>query len=264
MSDSTRPHPRIERYEVPGRRVPLPVGTLYLADRFKASQTVDLVVHFHGAPWLVEHHARAVARNSVIVTVQMGAGSRVYSDGFADPAVFARLLEESAGRTSELTGHPVSFRSVTLSAFSAGYGAVRSILQHPPHYARIDAVLLADSLHASYAGPVAPSRATDLPIDESGLEPFVRFARDAVAGRKRFWLTHSEVFPGTFASTTETADVLLRHAAVPRRRVLRNGPIGMQQLSEGRKGQLTVSGFAGNSAPDHLDHLYALGELLWK
>ena len=113
MSDSTRPHPRIERYEVPGRRVPLSTGTLYLADRFKASQTVDLVVHFHGAPWLVEHHARAVARNSVIVTVQMGAGSRVYSDGFADPAVFARLLEESAGRTGELTGHPVSFRSVT-------------------------------------------------------------------------------------------------------------------------------------------------------
>ena len=40
----------------------------------------------------------------------------------------------------------------------------------------------------------------------------------------------------------------------------------MQQLSEARRGGFDVLGFAGNSAPDHVDHLYALGEWLraWK
>ena len=77
-------------------------------------------------------------------------------------------------------------------------------------------------------------------------------------------ITHSEVFPGTFASTTETADVILRELGLRRRRVLRDGPIGLQQLSEARRGRFRLAGFAGNSAPDPMDHLYALAALLWK
>ena len=40
----------------------------------------------------------------------------------------------------------------------------------------------------------------------------------------------------------------------------------MQQLSEAHRGGFHVLGFAGNSAADHVDHLYALGEWLrtWK
>jgi hypothetical protein len=33
----------------------------------------------------------------------------------------------------------------------------------------------------------------------------------------------------------------------------------MQQLSEAGRGRLRVIGFAGNSAPDHMDFLYAFG-----
>jgi hypothetical protein len=32
----------------------------------------------------------------------------------------------------------------------------------------------------------------------------------------------------------------------------------MQILSDTRKGDLRIIGFAGNSAPDHVDHLHAL------
>jgi hypothetical protein len=32
----------------------------------------------------------------------------------------------------------------------------------------------------------------------------------------------------------------------------------MQQLSEVRAGRFTLLGFAGNTAPDHVDHLHAL------
>ena len=36
------------------------------------------------------------------------------------------------------------------------------------------------------------------------------------------------------------------------------GPLGMQQVSQARFGHFEMLGFAGNTAPDHLDHLHAL------
>ena len=38
--------------------------------------------------------------------------------------------------------------------------------------------------------------------------------------------------------------------------------MGMQQVSEARRGQLRIVGFAGNSAPDHVDQLHSLPDLL--
>jgi hypothetical protein len=70
------------------------------------------------------------------------------------------------------------------------------------------------------------------------------------------------VFPGTFASTTETADYLLGKLGLKRRLTLEWGPARMQQLSEARQGGLRVLGYAGNSGPDHIDQLHALPEIL--
>ena len=75
-------------------------------------------------------------------------------------------------------------------------------------------------------------------------------------------VTHSEIFPGTFASTTETADYMLRALGVRRTAVLKWGPRGMQQLGEAAAGGFLLLGFAGNTAPDHVDHLHAMPELL--
>ena len=261
MSDSTRPHPRVERYEVPGRRASLSLGTLYIPPSFDAARPFILIVHFHGAPWLVEHHVRERRPQGALIAVQIGAGSRVYADAFSDSARFATLLTEASSKLAELAGRPATWDSIALSSFSAGYGAIRSILSRPEDFKRVGAVILADSLHASYVGDAAAPRATDLPVDETTLEPFLRFAEEAAAGRKRMWVAHSEIYPGTYASTTETGNALLRRLSLPRQPVLKPGPIGMQQLSEAAKGGFHLAGFAGNSAPDHMDHLYGLGDL---
>ena len=97
--------------------------------------------------------------------------------------------------------------------------------------------------------------------DEMG-EVWLQLARDAIAGKKRAIVTHSEIFPGTFASTTETADWLLRELGVPRRAMLEWGPMKTQILSEASDGAFRLVGFAGNSAPDHVDQLHSLPELL--
>ena len=86
--------------------------------------------------------------------------------------------------------------------------------------------------------------------------------RDAAAGRKRFTITHSEIFPGTYASTTECTDWLLGQLGLRRRAVLAWGPMGLQQLSDARAGRFHLMGFAGNTAPDHVDQLHALPALV--
>jgi hypothetical protein len=55
-------------------------------------------------------------------------------------------------------------------------------------------------------------------LETHGLEVFVKFARDAVAGRKQMIVAHSEIFPGTFASTTALATALAKHKRAKRGR----------------------------------------------
>jgi hypothetical protein len=134
------------------------------------------------------------------------------------------------------------FRTIVLSSFSAGYGAVREILRDKTNWARITSVILADSLYGEYGH------------EADDLGPFLAY----VQAGKRLVMTHSELYPGTYESTSEAADWLLSKVGAKRKAVLRWGPIGMQQLSESIKGSFVVLGFAGNTADDHVDHLYGL------
>jgi hypothetical protein len=270
MSDTTRPHPRVTPSRPDGARATLTLGELYLptgaTSRVRA--TMPLVVHFHGVPWLIERHVARSAPGAALVTVNLGAGSSRYAAPFADPAGFSALLDDAAQATTRITGRRTTWSSVTLTSFSAGYGAVRAILSQPAEASRINAVVLLDSLHASYlidGDPSAP-RTTDPAVKVTDLDVFTQLALHAAAGRARFWVTHSEVYPGTYASTTDSANTLLSSLSLTRRPVLKRGPLGMQQLSEAHRGDFHVLGFAGNSAPDHVDHLYALGDWLrsWK
>ena len=133
----------------------------------------------------------------------------------------------------------------------------------PSLYARVDRVLLIDGIHTGYLGD-GPGKGPGLEsvVDPEPLDAFLQLARDAAAGRKRFTITHSEIFPGTYASTTECTDWLLGQLGLRRRAVLAWGPMGLRQLSDARAGRFHLMGFAGNTAPDHVDQLHALPALV--
>ena len=121
-------------------------------------------------------------------------------------------------------------------------------------------MLLLDGLHCGYVdGQPGPKESS---LVKEDLSVFLQWAADAAAGKKQFLLTHTEIFPGTFASTTETADYLLAELKLKREPVLRWGPMGTQILGEARQGRFQVLSFAGNSAPDHVDLLHALPDFL--
>ena len=218
-------------------------------------------MHFHGASWLPQQAVAALGSRTVAVVLNLGAGSGIYDRSFADPAVFDTLLATVRREVVAMTGRPSRIGRVTLVGFSAGHGAVRAILREPRHLARVDAVLLLDGMHTSYV-PEGQVLAAGGMLDTMNLLSLTNFARAAARGEKRMLIAHSEIFPGTYASTTETADWTISALGLRRAPVLQWGPRGMQQLSEVRQGRFRVRGFAGTTAPDHIDQLHAMPELL--
>ncbi|HEU5162240.1 MAG TPA: hypothetical protein VFV54_03750 [Thermoanaerobaculia bacterium] len=259
MIETTRAHRRIDRKDLAGSRSTLRIGDrdvpLFVPESAGDAKTVDLIVHFHGAAWLAEMSAASLGKPVAVATVHAGAGSRAYASAFASPEEFESLLTAASEALA-----PRTIGGIWLTGFSAGHGAIRSILGQPAGE-KVRGILLLDGLHTGYV-PDRKVLADGGALDASNLEAFARFAREAAAGRRRMVITHSEIFPGTFASTTETADWLIAQLGLRRTPVVKWGPVGMQQLSEVHKGNLHILGFAGNSAPDHVDHFHGMPEFL--
>src|ERR1051326_6876238 len=250
MTETVRRHERVKQTEIKGQRWTLSVGTLLLPETAHLRDTIPLYIHFHGAPWLAEWSIQQHNRRAAILTAQLGSGSGVYGKPFKDQAKFSALLEEAAKALS--ADRPVRFHPIVLSGWSAGYGAIREIVRNRENWPLIDAVLLEDGFHTSYMPDGQPG-----PLAPAGLQPFIDFAREAVAGRKTFLITNSEIYHGTFASTTECSEFLLKELGLTPHPVMKWGPLGMQQIFDARAGKLRVMGFAGNTAPDHVDHIHA-------
>lgn len=266
MVETTRRHERLSRSEDPGRRLTidavLPTAVeLFIPARALRAGQAPLLIHIMGATWLPARAAATMREPVIVAAVHLGGGSAGNERPFvADPLRFRELLATIRRRLEADPGAP-RISGVHLSAWSAGYGAVRQIVRDPSNVAQLSGVLLLDGCHTSYLPDGTPIAAGGA-LDTVGLLPFLTLAREAERGALRFVMTHSEVFPGTFASTTECADWLLERLALRRTPVLEWGPMGMQLLSRTRSGGFEVLGFAGNSAPDHLDHLHGMAGFL--
>jgi len=264
MTDDTRKHERIEQKEYPGivfaiRDLFAKPVQLFVPQKSLRAKTFDLLIHFNGAPYVTEFAATKYSGDMIGGTLSVGSGSKVYNDAFQDSTKFKVLVDSIMTETKKKLKHEVKLRRVILSGFSAGYGAIRRIISSEWNFERVDAILLLDGFHTSYI-PERKVLAEGGRIDSTGLLFYLKYAQDATAkqSRKRFLITHSEIFPGTFVSTTEATDYLLHTLTMKRTPLLKWGPLGMQQLSSSRRNHFAVYGFAGNTARDHVDHLQAL------
>jgi len=264
MRDAIRAHERIGDKPVPGVSIvlqsalPKPVE-VYFADERHAPRRTGLLIHFHGAGYVAKYAGVESAHPLIVAVVNLGSGSAVYENAFAGESTFPSLIDAIREAVSARASTEIEISRVYLSSFSAGYGAVRAILRH--HSSAVDGIVLLDGRHTDY---VPPGRvlAEGGTLNTERLKGFLDYARLALESQKRFLITHSEIFPGTYASTTETADYLIDSLHLQRHPVLKWGPVGMQIVSETRHNGLTILGFAGNSAADHVDHLHGLPAFL--
>jgi hypothetical protein len=264
MADTIRAHQRIPDGNVPGVSIALkavlskPVE-VYFADRASHVRRMDLLIHFHGSSYAPKYAVYHAKRPLTLAVVNLGSGSGVYENEFQSKSTFPRLIDTIRKSVAEKKSTEIETPRIYLSSFSAGYGAVRAILKNHPSL--VNGIILLDGLHTDYV----PSRrvlAQGGKLNEEKLRGFVQYARLAAEGKKKLLITHSAIFPGTYASTTETADYLIESLHLQRHPVLKWGPVGMQRLSETKRNGLTLLAFAGNTAPDHIDHLHGLPTFL--
>ena len=270
MVEHARRHERVPTGQPPGISftidsvLPKPVN-VFIPDRPEvtagATDERTLLIHLFSAAYVPMNAVASAKGRYVVAIVNLGGGSGAYEQPQSDSAAWTTLLRRVRDETTVRSGGRVRLSRLVVSAFSAGYGGVRALLSDKRSADSIDAVILLDGLHTSYV-PERAVLAEGGALDTTKLVPFLRFARRAASGETSLLITHSEIFPGTFASTTETTDWLIASLGLARAPVLAWGPGGMQQLSEVRRGRLTILGFAGNTGPDHIDHLHGLREFL--
>lgn len=212
----------------------------------------DLLVHFHGAE-AVRKLLGPAGLGLVIVGLDAGQGSQAYEEAMYGPGAWPELRAQVDDALSRDEGPPPELRHLIVSSWSAGYGAVRQLLLH--HAAELGAVLLLDSLHASYTDE-------DGTLQSEGLEPFLDLARSAEQGRGRLWLTHSEIRPPSFASTSETATYLLAELGGQRRYAGLSAIAGVEHKTSYEQGALHVRGYTGTSRAAHCAHLRMLLPIL--
>ncbi|MBI3578852.1 MAG: hypothetical protein HY276_06690 [Ignavibacteriales bacterium] len=264
MVEYARKHERIPQQEYKGTAFEITglfskTVQAFIPQKSRHANKFDLLIHFHGASYISNYAAIRYNGNLIAATVSIGSGSKVYGDAFLDTTKLGSVIDSIVAGTERNLSHKIKIRHLTLSGFSAGYGAIRKILSSQSGYDRVDAVLLLDGIHASYI-PERTVLADGGKIDSTGLNAFITLARGASKrnSKKRFLITHSEIFPGTYASTTEATDYIAQLLQIKTTPTLQWGPLGMQQLSEARQNHFAIMGFAGNTARDHVDHFQGL------
>lgn len=236
----------------PGERIPLLMGELFIPNDFSLETNgVNLVFHLHSSPKAAQTAFAKARLNAVQIALHLGSFSSPYQNFFSNSERFDVILD-SALDALKMRYHSLALTwgHVCVTAFSGGYGGAREFMRFPHIYEQIDSLILLDCPHAGYTAErkVVPRQ----------IEGFVRFAKDAVAGNKTFIMTHSEIAPENYASTTECADFLIASISGKRKPWSGVNEMGMEQQTRYDAGQFHIYGYKGETAIDHMKHLHGM------
>jgi hypothetical protein len=248
----------IRRVTRRGRVLSIPSGCRAVSGEY------DVLIHFHGAPTAVEPAFERSGIDGALFIINLGIGSGHYERAFEQSGSFGALLHSVNEVVAENCpdGSP-SIQRVALSAWSAGYGAIWRILERQIDNETIDAVLLADGLHAGYALDT-PARGPAREVNPLQMAPFALFADKAMRGLRLFAISHSAIQTENYASTTETAEYLLKATGLSASEVRVDGPRpNMIMTTRASYGSFHVQGYSGNDKTAHCDHLHGIGDTLF-
>ena len=273
-SDSAAPGPSADAKRADanlrrGVRVGLERGVLYMPPSFESADgQFDLVMHFHGNVALIQQSVAAAKLNALVAVYNFGEGAGRYSKPLRNPYVFDRMLETIEARVRKrLRLRNALIRSIALSSWSAGFASIHRILSSRSRLDRMDAVLLLDGPHGTFA----PGSETE--VYAPSVEHFTEFARRALSGQKLMAITHSAIETEKYPSTTQTTDAILEAVSLKRQPVSGDAspppvnlkvakmafPSGernwLRYVTKAQKKNLYVYGCAGNGKGDHIAHL---------
>jgi hypothetical protein len=215
----------------------------------------DLVVHFHGHEPIRKEFVKT-GGGAVLVGIDLGIGSGAYENAFQDPSLFPRIVASVEEHMKKRTGkEKAHVKHLALSSWSAGYGATSQILRQPIA-SKVEAVVLLDSLHAGY------KEGTKNEVRGAQIAQFVDYAKEAAAGKRFMFLSHSSIIPPGYASTTEVARYVVGEVRGKLKNASRKDALGLEMIDRFDKGKLHVRGYEGNDKPDHCAHIGLMADVM--
>ncbi|MCI0495200.1 T9SS type A sorting domain-containing protein, partial [candidate division KSB1 bacterium] len=204
--------------------------------------------------WAAEDQIYKAQSNAVLFNIHLGAFSSPYQNYFQDSNKFRVIQDKiiTVLQNNNIIANP-QINTLIVTSFSAGYAGVREIFKTQKYYDQINALEFADGLHCN----------SDPVLKEQQMKDFLRFAKDARDRKKIMLLTHSEIPTSGYESTTQTANYLISGIGANRVAINDVDEIGVQK-SASDTGYFHLKGYAGDTATDHLKHLYAMNLMLAK
>lgn len=242
--------------------------TFFLPDNARPSAEVVLTIHFHSATWhaIQEHIDRGLA--GPLVAFYPGEGSSIYAKNVENAETLGKWFEAVIERL-KAKGWPedAHIAGLNLTSFSAGYGAVRVLVQRPEVFKRLRRVILADSMYGSLrpAPPEKPDQRIPLPEHVLVWKPL---AEAAMRGEKTFAVTFSHVPTPTYVSSSEMAAALVESvggilAPVAAGSLAATSDPEFPLLKRFDRGQFHVWGYGGEDGQAHMTHARHLADI-WK
>jgi hypothetical protein len=210
-------------------------NVVYVPD--DCSGPYDVILHFHGAHPYVKEVIEKSGIRAVVTVFNSGNGAERYAQAFQAGGMLSSLMRQVETATTPLcSGSDVKPRRIALTAWSAGYAAIEKLLARPEARERIDAVLLADGLHAAFTDRWKRQFAPN------ALLAFREFGALAKENQKLFAITHSSIATDEYASTSECSKLLLQALGIP----------SEGELVTGKAGGFSIEGSAGVDAAAHV------------
>lgn len=239
---------------------PLYMGRILIPQKggHTADMGYDVWVHFHGSE-AVRKLLVQVTRGLVLVLVDKGNGGGPYAKALRSPAIFPELRRSIEAELRHASGDErAHIRHLGVSAWSAGEVAVDKLLEQKQP--GIDAFVILDGLPGGWK-PGAPHLAELDTLDVAFIQHALDLAKRARTGAPMFFLTHSEVDPVTYPSTTLSARLLLRELGLKETPV-DPGSERYGQLSTVDEGALHVWGFRGKDEGAHCSQLMQITRIV--
>ncbi|MFO7525081.1 MAG: hypothetical protein R6W68_06470 [Ignavibacteriaceae bacterium] len=211
-----------------------------------------LVFHLHSASWAAENQVYKSQSNAVLFNIHLGSLSSPYQNYFSDPNKFSAILDTvlSVLSNNSIIQSP-QIKYLVITSFSAGYAGLREIIKTQSYYDIINAINLADGLHSSSDPGTAAIQMQD----------FLKFAIDARDNKKIMLLTHSSITTSGYQSTNQTSNYLINGTGTQVTNVPEVDEIGTM-YSKCDTGFFQIRRYYGQTAEDHLKHLYAMHIML--
>ncbi|MDX1972294.1 MAG: hypothetical protein SFY68_07165, partial [Candidatus Sumerlaeia bacterium] len=158
----------------------------------------------------------------------------------------------------------IRITSVSLTSYSAGFGAVREILKTPENHAIIRRIILGDSSYGSLDDTLL-QKGERVVIPEH-VAPWAAFGKLALTGEKTLLMTSSEIQPGSYAGTHEVCRAVAMELGVeihspaedPEKSITAENPYPLAQQAQ--QGGFLWWGYKGQDSRVHMTLARRLGD----